>query len=295
MSEYEYRLSAKLSSYRAPDALLDALDRSEQPDPAVGQMWRAHVEGTALLVLLLDEFASGSLEVVVATPGETPPVGSAVEHVVARTDTYQRLTVWPGLRGPLHQRVLDVLIEDSAATQALSTTLRTRPRAEAPVDVLDPGAELLAELGDDLHTLQDAPAVPVRPKNPAKLSSLLPGEPGAQLTLLIESLELGQPIAMELLRSKRELTDAQARSLEQRLGLANGTLPAAGGLEPALVAEVEHPRWRSAARTRARRQGVPEVEARTSLAAEAYALAARESTSTPDWRQRLSIIVAGES
>ena len=74
-----------------------------------------------------------------------------------------------------------------------------------------------------------------------------------------------------------------------------GSLPAAGGIQKDLALEVEHPRWRDAARRRARNLGVSEVEGRTSLAAEAYALAARESTSSPDWRQRLAIIVAGQS
>lgn len=295
MSEPEDRLSATLSDYRAPDALLHAIDRQEQPDPAAGQLWRAHLEGTALLVLLLEAFADGSDEVVVATPGETPPDGSTVEHLVERTDTFERLTVWPSVRGQMHQRVLDVLIEDSAATRALSASLRTRPTVEAPVDVLDPGAELLAELRDDLHALQHAPAVPVRRDIPAKLATLLPGDPEAQLRSLIGHLGIGQPAAMELLRGRRELTEAQARTLEHVLGLGSGTLPVAGGLVPALAAEVEHPRWRAAGRQRAQQLGVTEVEARTDLAAEAYALAARESSSTPDWRQRLAIIVAGQT
>lgn len=295
MSEPEDRLGAVLSGYRAPDALLRAIDRREQPDPAAGQLWRAHLEGTALLVLLLEAFADGSDEVVVATPGETPPVGSSVEHLVERTDTFERLTVWPGVRGQMHQRVLDVLIEDSAATHALSASLRSRPTAGAPVDVLDPGAELLAELHDDLQALQHAPAVPVRPDIPGKLATLLPGDPKAQLRSLMEHLGIGQPAAMELLRGRRELSQAQARTLELVLGLGSKTLSVGAGLVPALAAEIEHPRWRAAARQRAEQLGIPEVEARTNLAAEAYALAARESSSTPDWRQRLAIIVAGQA
>jgi hypothetical protein len=49
------------------------------------------------------------------------------------------------------------------------------------------------------------------------------------------------------------------------------------------------------ARRRAARTGQDEVSARVSLAADAYALAARESTAEPDWNQRIALLVAGEA
>jgi hypothetical protein len=295
VSENQDRLSAALSAYRAPESLLAARDQQEQPDLAAGQLWRARVEGTAILVLVLGTIGPGVAEVVVATPGETPPAGSSVDHLVERTEVFRSLTLWPSLRGQLHQRVLDQMFESSETTARLSTRLALPTRVGiAPVDVLDPGAELLAELRDELQTLQDAPAVPVRDSHAPKLNTLLPGDGRAQLTLVMEQLALPQQQAMELLRGLRELSQEQAAALEQHLDLAAGSLPAAGGIEKDLALEVEHPRWREAARRRARELGVTEVEGRTSLAAEAYALAARESTAAPDWRQRLALLVADQ-
>lgn len=296
MSEEKERLSAVLGSYQASEALLTALEQQEQPDPAAGQLWRARVDGTAVLVLVLRAFNHGVGEVVVATPGETPPAGSSVDHLVERTGVFRHLTLWPSLRGQLHQRVLDKMIENSETTLRLSALLASRAHhADAIVDELDPGAELLADLKDEFQTLQDARAVPLREAEPPKLASVLPGDARAQLSLVIRELAVPQQQAMELLRGLRELTRKQAEALEQELGLATGSLPAAGGIQRDLALEVEHPRWREEVRRRARDFGVSEVEGRISLAAEAYALAARESTTTPDWRQRLALIVAGQT
>ncbi|MGN6299656.1 MAG: hypothetical protein ACTHN8_01010 [Angustibacter sp.] len=294
--DHEDRLSELLASYRAPEPLLAALEQHEQPDAAAGQLWRARVDRTALLVLVLTEFTGGAGDVVVATPGESPPADSAIDHLVEPTEVFGRLTLWPGLRGRLHQRVLDKLIERSDTTARLSAEVVAHDHDPAvPVAPHDPGAELLAELRDEFQTLQAAPGVPLRAADVPKLASVLPGDARTQLTTVMNRLGVSQQTAMQLLRGLSELTSAQANMLEQELGLPTGSLPATGGLDKDLALEVEHPRWRDAARRRAAHLGVSEFQGRISLAAEAYALAARESTTTPDWRQRLAIIVAGQS
>ena len=289
MSAYQERLSGVLGSYQAPEPLRAALEQQHQPDVAAGQLWRAQIHGTAVLVLIVSEFTQGSGETVVATPGETPPVDSDIDYLLERTDVFRRLTLWPILRGQLHQRVLDKLIEHSDTTTRLSAMLASRETAaEAPVHAHDPGAELIAELRDQFEALQAAPAVPRREASPPRLADLLPGDARTQLTAVMDLLAVPQHQAMELLRGQRELSDEQARALERRYELTTGGLPTAQGIQEDLALEVEHPRWREATRQRAHDLGVSEVEGRTSLAAEAYALAARESTSSPDWRQRLA-------
>jgi len=288
-------LHTVLSGYQAPAALRQALAAANCPEVHAGQIWRARVEGTSATVLIVTDFTAGKGEVVVATPGEAPPADSAIEHRRVATDAFRTLTLWSTVRGTLHHRALDVMIENSATSIGLAQDLRSSPRlVTLDEDPFDPGAELLAELRDDLALLQAAPAVPVRTADPVRLAAMLPGTTRQQLEQLIQYLGVSQNEAMELYRGRRTMTAEQARALETAIGLELGSLPSSGGIEPDLALEIEHPRWRDAARRRAARTGQAEVTARTSLAAEAYSLAARESTKVPDWQQRIALLVAGE-
>lgn len=295
MSPSDERLHGALSAYQAPAALREALAAADRPDVRPGQIWRARVDGTSVMVLIVTEINTGADDVVVATPGEAPPADSAIEHQRLATDVFRALTLWPTVRGILHHRALDVMVEHSATSTRLAQQLRSpSPVVTLDDDPFDPGAELLAELRDDLAQLQAAPAVPVRTAEPIGLAIMLPGTARQQLEQLIEHLGVNQNEAMELHRGRRTLSADQARALEAAIGIEPGTLPSSGGIEPGLALEIEHPRWRDAARRRAARTGQAEVTARTSLAAEAYALAARESTKDPDWQQRIALLVAGE-
>jgi hypothetical protein len=246
-------------------------------------------------VLIVSDFSAGSGDVVVTTPGEMPPADSTIEYLRVVTDVFRSLTLWPAIRGPLHHRVLDVMLEHSATSTTLAQRLRsTSSTAVLEEDPLDPGRELVAELRDDLARVQAAPAVPRRAGNAGRAALHLPGTPREQLTLLIEHLGVNQHEAMELHRGRRTLTVEQARHLETALDLEPGVLPSSVGFDPDLALEIEHPRWRDAARRRAARTGQDEVAARISLATEAYALAARENSADPDWHQRIALLVAGE-
>lgn len=295
MSPTDDRLHAVLGGYQTPAALREALAAADRPDVHAGQIWRARVDGTSVTVLIVSQFTAGAGEVIVATPGEAPAADSAIEHQRLATDVFRSLTLWPTVRGTLHHRTLDVMVEHSATSTALAEQLRSTPRVlTLDDDPLDPGAELLAELRDDLARLQAAPAVPVRAADPVRLAMMLPGTAREQLEQLIKHLGVNQHEAMEMHRGRRTLTAEQARALEAAIGLGPGTLPSSGGIAADLALEIEHPRWRDVARRRAARTGQAEVAARTSLAAEAYALAARESTKDPDWQQRIALLVVGE-
>lgn len=294
MSQPDDRLHAALTAYQAPDPLREALAAANHPDVCPGQIWRAHIPGTSLMVLIVGDFVSGSGDVVVATPGESPPADSTIDHRPVTTDVFRSLTLWPTVRGALHHRVLDVMAEHSATSTALADQLHPPLRVVPDEDALDPGGELLAELRDDLARLQAAPAVPRRTQDAEPRPLRLPGTARKQLELLIEHGGVNQHEAMELLRGRRTLTPEQARPLEAAVGLEAGALPSTAGIDPELALEVEHPRWRDATRRRAAHTGQSELAARISLAAEAYALAARESTAEPDWRQRIALLVAAE-
>lgn len=295
MSRPDDRLLAVLSGYVAPEKLREALAAADHPDVCAGQIWRARIDGTSLTVLIVSDFAAGSGAVVVATPGEAPPAGSAVEHRRIATDVFRSLTVWPSVRGDLHHRVLDVMIELSDTSTALAHDLRSTSRdVVLKEDPLDPGSELVAELRDDLARLQAAPVVPRRTEGAVRHVLRLPGTVREQVEQLITHLGVNQHEAMEVHRGRRTLTAEQARVLEIANGMQPGVLPSSADLEPGLALAIEHPRWREATRRRAARTGQDEVAARISLAAEAYALAARESTQDPDWHQRIALLVAGE-
>lgn len=294
MSQRDDRLHAALSAYEAPEPLCEALAVGAHPDVRPGQIWRANIPGVSLMVLIVDDFVTGAGEVVVTTPGESPPPDSAIDYRRVTTEVFRSLTLWPTVRGTLHHRVLDVMVEHSASSTALADQLHPSPHDLGDEYVLDPGAELLAELRDDLARLQAAPAVPRRTEDTGRQPLVLPGTAREQLELLIAQLGVNQHEAMELHRGRRALTAEQARALEAAIGMEPGTLPSSAGIAPDLAVEIEHPRWRDAARRRAARNAQDEVVARMSLAAEAYALAARESTADPDWRQRIALLVAGE-
>jgi plasmid maintenance system antidote protein VapI len=294
VSHSDDRLHAALIAYQASETLREALAAANHPDVCAGQIWRAHIHGTSLMVLIVGDFVTGSGDVVVATPGESPPADSSVDHRRVTTDVFRSLTLWPTVRGTLHHRVLDVMVEHSATSTALADQLHPPLRVVLDEDALDPGGELLAELRDDLARVQAAPAVPRRTEDTGRHALRLPGTAREQLEQLIEHLGVNQHEAMELHRGRRPLTPEQASALEAAVGLEPGTLLSSAGIDPDLALEVEHPRWRDATRRRAARTGQDEVAARISLAAEAYALAARESTADPDWRQRIALLVAGE-
>lgn len=296
MSSHDDRLHAALSRYQAPERLREALLADDRSDMSIGQIWRARIESTALLVLIVGDFTDGSGEVVVATPGETPPATSKIEHERVLTSTFRSLTLWPTVHGVLHHRVLDVMVEQSDISTALAVQVSANlPRAVLDEDPFDAGSELVAELRDDLARLQSAPAVPRRTAGPETQSFTLPGSGRQQLELLIESLGVNLNEAMELRRGRRALTPEQAHVLETVLGMKPGSFPSSEGIDPALALAIEHPRWREATRRRAARTGQDEVSARLSLAVDAYALAARESTAEPDWNQRIALLVAGEA
>jgi len=287
------RLRLLTSSYSAPDSLRTALTHHTVPEELrPGQLWRATWEDTSLLVLIVSHFHDGAGQAVVATIGEEPPTDSQVPVVTFKADTARSVTAWISLQQVLHQRVLEVLIEDSRTSRSAATELWAN-QVKRLIDVFDPGALLEAELRDELNVLALAPGLRVASEHPRALKDLLPGDGGSRLQAVRDLLGVTQNDAMELLRGRNGLTEQQARILEQGLALPHGVLPTAGGLPNDVVMELEHPRWRPQLRALAFKKDLAEREVKEQIGAKAYALAARESSSTPDWRQRIELILRG--
>lgn len=292
--EHRAALQALVGGHAVAPSLREALARPSTPDPAAGQLWRASHGDTTAFVLFVSEVTDGSGDVVVCTPGLAPSPESALPALRAATEAFRSLTAWPSAHGRLHQRCLDLLIEDSDATRALGQRAAQARVVELDADPVDPNALLLAELRDDLAALQAAPALPVARRKRQGIRQLLPGSASAQIALLRGALGLSQNDVMEVLRGHRGLTGEQARTLEAAAGLAAGSLPSGQDLDPGLVAELEHPRWREPLRRLARREGIDEHDARLRAGVRAYALAARESGPSPHWSQRLELVVSGK-
>lgn len=153
------RLSPRaiLALYSAPTELVEALEQRETPDvPCGGQLWRASWADTSLLVLLLDDARESHTEVAVATVTERPPADSSVPVLTTATAVLPSLTVWTSLKAQVGVRVLDALLEDSPVTACLSHEAAAAG-APSAVDPFDPGAQIHAELADELAVLCAAP------------------------------------------------------------------------------------------------------------------------------------------
>jgi hypothetical protein len=276
-----------------------------------GQLWRARWEDVGLLVLLLDVDGSSYWAAPVTID---PPVEDESSVVLAPATTVlgEPLTVWAGLAQQLPLRVLDqpldVLSPDVVAYIRSVAAGRT---GQAPtgcragsriVSVFQPAAEVRAELQDDLEALAAASWLPQTnaevPRQPGKigdLRDLLGDRP--DLRALMEALNAPLPEVLDIIRGRRPLTPTQAEALTEVTGQpAEVLLASVGPLPDALVAEVDHPRWRPVVRRRARRTGQDEARARLELAYGTYALAARQTgpAPAPPWRDRVTRVAAAD-
>lgn len=292
MSTSVERARALLS--QAPVSRLHtALADGEVPDRVeTGQLWRARWSDVTALVLVVDASEQTLPAVVSVSVGLDVPAGSRAGTLALNGRVVSRATVWPTARVELPLRTLEALVEHSAATTRAAVAASEQP---IPPDVYDPAADLIADLDDDLAALAGAPGLSTLADDLAPAASLrdvLPGDTGGKLDALEQALGMDQAAAMDLLRSPASLPDLDAAALERHLGLEPGALPRSEpAFPPALVSELDHPRWRRQVLARVD-EGTDELVARRQAASAAYALAARENpTSSPSWRERLSMVL----
>ncbi len=150
-----------------------------------------------------------------------------------------------------------------------------------------------ADLEDDLVYLRNAPALPIAISDrPAVPLGRLLGK-SLDLASLVTALGIPQHEVMALLGGKKPLTPAMVGSVADVTGLsaqkvAEAVLPLPSGL----VAEIDHPRWRSVWKTWADQSGVDEAAVRIEAGYGAFVMAARQTGGqAPDWGARLRHVV----
>jgi hypothetical protein len=276
-----------------------------------GQLWRARWEDVGLLVLLLEVDGSSCQAAPVSID---PPVEDESSVVLAPATTVlgETLTVWAGLAQQLPLRVLDqpldVLSPDVVAYIRSVVDGRTGQtpagcrEGNRIVSVFQPAAEVRAELQDDLEALAAASWLPqanaevsTQLGKTGDLHDLLGDRPDLQA--LTGALHAPLPEVLDIIRGRRPPTPAQAVALAEVTGQpAEVLLASVGPLPDALVAEIDHPRWRPVVRRRAHRTGQDDARARLELAYGTYALAARQTgpAAAPSWRDRVVRVAAAD-
>jgi hypothetical protein len=302
------------ASVVAPEALTADGLRQRFGDPqgvevAVGQLWRACWGDVAVLALLVDAQPAAVMivPVTVDPPGEDE---NSLTLDAKSTVLGQPATAWAGLSREFPLRVLDQLLDvvadeivvwcqriQAGRPAAVPAGARLGERISSP---LEPAAEVRAQLEDELDLLAAASWLPVM--DPAverrDLRQLLGCDRDEEaLRLLVATLGVSLPEAVEIVRGRRPLALAQADALAPVTGQPVEVLLAS--VEPLpeeLVAELDHPRWRPAVRRRAHRASRNETHARLEIAYGAYAFAARQTgaATTPSWRERLARYLEAE-
>ena len=282
----------------APQLRETALDRRFGPRsswvPAAGQLWRAVLEDVTALVVLI----AVDLESVTAVPVSVDGGGEEADAdavILGGTVLGVPVTVWAGLRRALPVSVLDRPVDDLGAA-VLSRIADRAPAAEpASTALLD---DVRAELVDDLDLLAER-AVDTAPV-PAHAGDAPAGAPAAIDLDAVDPADLDEaaarlgvplPVVLDLIDGKRPPTPAEADVLREVLGAA----PEAAPPSQALVVELAQPRWRNLVRQHRRRRGLSEAAARTALAYDIGAMAARQTGERePSWSDRIRLWAQGE-
>jgi len=255
--------------------------------PASGQIWRAvHEDRTALLLLVAVEAGA-----VTAMPVTVDRIESIDTLVLEGTTFGVLVTVWAGLRCGLPMSVLDRPVDDVAADLVGQAQRVAAVDADALSGVATAVLEVRAELEDDLAVFAEARAEDAPQVSGAGRAEAGPGidfnalDPAA---LDEAATRLNVPLAetLDLLDGKRPLTSAEAEVFRAVLGATPVVAPPPAGL----LVELTYPRWRGLVREHGRHRGLTEANARSMLAYEVYAMAARQTGERgPSWPQRIRL------
>lgn len=301
--------SAVASEALTVDGLRQRFGDPQGLEVAVGQLWRASWDDLTILALLVGVHPAA----VTIVPVTVDPAGEDENSLILdakSTVLGQPVTAWAGLTRRLPLRVLDQLLDvvsdeivawcqriqaDRPATLPGGT--RLGDRISSP---LEPAAEVRAQIEDELELLAAAARLPVMDPSAERrnlLQLLGSNRDEATLRVLVATLGVSLPEAVEIARGRRPLALEQAEALAPVTGHPVEVLLAS--VEPLpdeLVAELDHPRWRPAVRRRADRAGRNETHARLEIAYGTYAFAARQTgaATTPSWRERLARYLEAE-
>lgn len=260
---------------------------SWQPIP--GQLWRAAQGKTNLLVLLVAVDARTA----VAAPVTTDVTASGKDVlVIDGTSLALPVLVWAGLRRPIPIAALDRPIDELGAdvlARVLQAPLGDLPPVLGSLaeDPLDARAELLDALEDLIDaTMAELPS-PVDPAPAGAASSPgidLDAVDATALEVARERLGVTFPVLLDIIDGKRPPTPAQAAVLLEVLGAA----PTPAEPPSGLVLELLQPRWRGVVRAHGRHDIIDERAARSDLAHQVLAMAARQTgLAEPAWPDRI--------
>ena len=255
--------------------------------PVPGQVWRVTRGDVGLLVLLLG-VGAGSVD---AAPISADSVDAADTLPIegGSTDLGVPVTVWPGLRREFSIGVLDRPVAELTAAVVVRVVGWPARSGEPVPEVArrsDPAvSEARAILEDDLAAVDDMVGEDVEPLDPEMTGGIdFENLPPEALDEAVERLGVPLPVLLDMIDGKRISTPAQAMIMREVLGWS----PAAAALPPGLVTELHQPRWRGLARQRGRRDRITEEAARTALAYDVTAMAARQTgEQEPSWPDRV--------
>ena len=262
--------------------------------PAAGQLWRAVVEDVTALVVL----TAVDLESVTVVPVSVGGGGKEADDMLVLDGTVLGVpvTVWAGLRRMLPVSVLDRPVDDLGA--AVLSRIADRSPAAADTRAALLADDVRAELVDDLDLMAERAVNPVSAA--ATAGGAATGTPAgidldavdpADLDEAAARLGVPLPVVLDLIDGKRPPTPTEADVLRELLGGA----PEAAPPPQALVVELAQPRWRNLVRHHRRSRGLSEAAARTALAYDIGAMAARQTGEhEPSWPDRIRLWAQGE-
>lgn len=258
--------------------------------PVPGQVWRVTRGDVGLLVLLLG-VGAGSVDAAPISVDSVDSVDAADTLPIegGGTDLGVPISVWPGLRREFSIGVLDRPVAELTAA-VVGRVVGWPARSGEPVPEVarrsDPAvSEARAMLEDDLAAVHDVLGEDVEPIDPEMTGGIdFENLPPEALDEAVERLGVPLPVLLDLLDGKRVSTPNQTMIMREVLGGS----PAASALPPGLVTELHQPRWRGLARQRGRRDRITEEAARTALAYDVTAMAARQTgDQEPSWPDRI--------
>jgi hypothetical protein len=279
----------------APSRLLAAARRVESgpaPDPRRGDLWRVTwAESTALVVAIriLDDAVEAAPLTIEPDVGDDQSLCLSPDETVLDASC----AVWAGLSQRLPLRIFDAYlgqIASDAVSAVMELVSGEVPRSghqlgDEITSIFDPIATDRAELEDLMDELAGASWAPADDTEATTLGALLETSALPELPAL---LGVSTAEAWDLWRGHQQLTADQQTAVAGQFGVDTSRLLGGPSPAPALVAELDHPRWRGPLRDLQSAGDLDETAARMTAARGAMALAARQTGSGDGgWRARL--------
>ena len=261
-----------------PDFLLHRLNKMswptpalDQPEPALGQLWRAEWDGAACLALIFGERRGRTVPVLAATSDH---IGDE-QAIVAIAENGMEPAVWAGVAAPimtftLEHRITDLTRQSLEKLRAVAAEQQAGDWAPITSD-LDDRVLVRADLTERIRNLSEAEWLPTADSGPTLAE--LATDAGVTTSQVVEHLGITPGAARRLLLGQQEPSSDQARALADLLGSTPNT---ALRFDDDLVADLDLPEFRPRLRQiAAERHLDDEIAARRDFAGQMMALAAR--------------------